>query len=294
MKSKKKEKIAGYLFLLPALIGFLTFMVYPFVSSIFISFMDWNMFKGVAGSKFIGIQNYKDALTNEYFQMGLLNNLKISLIAVPILLILSLLLAILMNTKIFAKGALRTIYFLPYVTTVTASAMVFVALFHADFGFVNSVLRSLGIENVPGWLSSSKWALATVGIFWIWRMLGYCMLIYLSGLQGVSKTYYEASSIDGANVFQQFKHITFPMVSPTTFFLAITMGIFSLSILAEIQVMTGGGPGKYTYTMAYTIYRFAFERFDMGLASAMAVVFFIIILIITLIQWLGQKHWVNY
>lgn len=126
--------------------------------------------------------------------------------------------------------------------------------------------------------------------FWMWKNLGYCILIFLSGLQGIDRTYYEAAAIDGANVFQKFKNITFPLVSPTTFFLAITMGVFSLSMMAEVQVMTNGGPGSSSYTMALTIYKQAFEKYDMGSASAMAVVFFLIILCITIIQWIGQKN----
>lgn len=295
-KKKKKDNLTAFIFLSPSLLGFVVFMVYPFVYSIFISFRDWNMFKGMkdGASPFVGLSNYIETIQNEYFRTGLIHNFSIFIIAVPLLLILSLVVAVVLNSSIFARGAFRTVYFLPYVTTVTASAMVFAAIFHPEFGPINSLLRGFGVRDLPGWLGSSKWALPTIGIYWIWKNLGYCVLIYLSGLQGVDKTYYEAASIDGASAFQKFKTITFPLVSPTTFFLLITMGVFSLSIMAEVQVMTNGGPGKSTYTMALAIYKQAFVDFDMGTASSMAVIFFIIILGITIVQWSGQKKWVNY
>lgn len=289
-----KEQIAGYLFIAPTMIGFLLFMVYPLFYSVFLSFWDWNMIKGIEGSTFIGLENYADVVKDEYFLAGLSNNLKILFVAVPILLILALVLASILNTPIFGRGALRTAYFMPYVTTVTAAAIVFAALFHEEFGPVNEVLRMIGIQNPPKWLASVVWSLPTIGIFWIWRMLGYCMIIFLSSLQGISKSYYEAADIDGANVWQKFSLITFPLISPTTFFLAITMAIFSFSIFAETKVMTGGGPGTSSYTIVYMIYTRAFIHFEMGYASAAAILFFLIILTITAVQWLGQKKWVNY
>ncbi len=293
-RNMRKENVAGYLFILPSLIGFFMFMVYPFINSIIMSFMDWDNFGGFKKSEFIGLKNYQEAFSNDYFQVGLKNNMGMLLIAVPILLMISLVIANVMNSKIFGKGALRTAYFLPYVTTVTASAMVFAALFHEEYGPINTLIRLFGVENPPGWLNSSKTAMITVGIFWIWRMMGYCIIIFLSGLQGISRSYYEAASIDGATTWQKFKSITFPLVSPTTFFLAITMGIFSLQMMAEVKVMTNGGPGMSSYTMALLIYRQAFEKYNMGFASAIAVIFFSIIFVITLIQWYGQKKWVNY
>lgn len=291
---RKKESRAGYVLILPSFIGFCVFMVYPIVYSFFLSFMDWDFMQGYSKSEFIGWDNYIAAFSNEYFQIGLINNLKLLFIAVPILLALALVLAYILNGKIFGRGAIRAAFFMPYVTTVTATAIVFSALFHEEMGPVNQILRSIGIENVPRWLSSITWALPTIGIFWIWRMLGYCIIIFLAGLQNISSDVYEAASIDGTSGWQKFRYITLPLISPTTFFLAVTMGIFSFSMLAEVKVMTGGGPGNATYTLVYHIYTEAFTKFDMGYASAVAILFFIIIMIITLIQWIGQEKWVNY
>lgn len=289
-----KEHFAGYMFILPSLIGFTAFMLYPIIYSIFLSLMDWNMYQGFGGSTFIGFDNYLEVFKNEYFMGGLINNIKLLVFAVPILLMLALTLAHLLNSHVFGKGALRTVYFLPYITTITATAIVFAALFHEELGPVNGFLRAFGIENVPRWLGSVEWSLPTISIFWIWRNLGYCILIFLAGLQAISPSYYEAAEIDGASGIQKFFRITMPLVSPITFFLAVTMAIFSFSMFAEVKVMTEGGPGTSSYTIVYHIYKEAFERYDMGYASAASILFFIIILAITTIQWLGQKKWVNY
>ncbi|MGV8979733.1 carbohydrate ABC transporter permease [Clostridium sp.] len=296
MKFKEflKKNIVGYSFILPAFIGFIVFMAYPLVYSLFLSFMDWNMFKGFGGSTFIGLKNYKDVFNNEYFRIGFINNMKLIFMAVPLLIIISLVIAVLLNMKIYGRGALRVAYFVPYITTITAAALVFSALFHPEFGPINSILRSFGVVNPPGWTSSVDWALPAIALFWIWKNIGYCIIIYLAGIQGISPSFYEAASIDGATKLQQFFKITVPLISPTTFFLVVTSVISSFQIFAEIKVMTNGGPGTATMTMVYHIYDTAFQQFNMGYASAASWVFFILVLIITLIQWKGQKKWVDY
>lgn len=289
-----RQNLVGYSFILPSVIGFVLFMAYPLINSLFLSFMDWNMFKGLEGSSFIGLENYKDVFENEYFLAGISNNFKFMFMAVPLLLILSLVLANLLNQNIFGRGALRAMYFMPYVATITAAAVVFSALFHPEYGPINSVLRTIGISNPPLWVASIKWALPTVALFWIWKNIGYCVVIFLAGLQGIPKSLYEAASIDGANKVSQFIHITMPLVSPTTFFLAVTSVIGSFQVFAEVNVMTQGGPGTATVTVVYHIYQMAFQRFNMGYASAVSWVFFLIVVGITAIQWAGQKKWVNY
>lgn len=289
-----KENVVGYSFILPSIIGFCLFMAYPLLHSLFLSVMDWNMFKGLSGSTFVGLENYKAVFENEYFRAAIMNNLKFMVMAVPLLLIISLLLAALLNQKIYGRGMIRAMYFMPYIATITAAAVVFSALFHPEFGPVNGLLKLVGIADPPGWIASVKWALPTVALFWIWKNMGYCVVIFLAGLQGISRSYYEAASIDGANKYQQFRHITVPLVSPTTFFLAVTSVIASFQVFAEINVMTQGGPGTSTVTVVYHIYDTAFKRFIMGYASAVSWVFFFIVICITGLQWLGQKKWVNY
>ncbi|WP_214625732.1 carbohydrate ABC transporter permease [Paenibacillus agaridevorans] len=293
-KRSIRKNLVGYSFIIPAVIGFLMFMAYPLFNSLYLSFMDWNMFKGAAGSTFIGLDNYKEVFQNEYFRSGLLHNLLLMIMGVPLLIVLALVIANLLNAKIFGRGLLRAVYFVPYITTITASALVFSALFHPEFGPINSFLRSLGIESTPGWATSVKWALPTIALFWVWKNVGYCTVIYLASLQGISKSYYEAASIDGANKLQQFFHITVPISSPTTFFLIITSVISSFQVFAEVQVMTQGGPGTASMTIVYHIYDTAFKQYHMGYASAVSWVFFVLVVIITLIQWIGQKKWVKY
>lgn len=289
-----KENLVGYSFVVPAVFGFTMFMAYPLFNSLFLSFMDWNMFKGLEGSSFNGLKNYMDVFDNEYFRAGIVNNFKFMFMAVPLLLVISLTLAALLNQNIYGRGAIRAMYFMPYIATVTAAAVVFSALFHPDYGPINSVLRLIGVANPPGWVASVKWALPTVALFWIWKNLGYCVVIFLAGLQGIPKSLYEAASIDGASKWAQFRHITVPLVSPTTFFLAVTSVIQSFQVFAEVNVMTQGGPGTSTVTVVYHIYETAFQRFNMGYASAVSWVFFLIVISITAIQWWGQKKWVNY
>ncbi|MDC7234705.1 MAG: sugar ABC transporter permease [Spirochaetales bacterium] len=289
-----KQDLTAYAFILPTFLGFLLFMVYPLFNSLYLSFMDWNMFLGREGSEFVGLEHFREAFENEYFKAGMINNFKLAVMAVPLLIALSLFLAVLLNQDIFGRGILRTMYFMPYVATITAAAVVFSAVFHYQWGPVNNFLRGIGIANPPGWTASIKWALPTIALFWVWKNIGYCVVIFLAGLQGISNTYYEAATIDGANKVQQFWHITMPLVSPTTFFLTITNIILSFQIFAEVNVMTKGGPGTATYTTVFHIFDQAFDKFNLGYASAVSWLFFLVIVVITIIQWLGQHKWVKY
>ncbi|MFI3212416.1 MAG: sugar ABC transporter permease [Eubacteriales bacterium] len=293
-KRKVKENLIGYSFIGVSLVGFLAFMVFPLFYSLVISFMNWNMFQGFSASTFIGWKNYAAVLKDDYFITGFWNNIKLAVMIVPALLLIALILAYLLNGKIFGRGALRAAYFMPYIAITTASALVFSAVFNAEFGPVNEFLRAIGVENPPGWAMSVKWALPVVALFIIWKNIGYCVVIYLASLQGISESYYEAASIDGANKIQQFRFITVPLVSPTTFFLVITNMIMAFRTFEEVQMLTGGGPGTTTYTMILRIYTKAFSEYDMGFASAAAWIYFCVVMVITIFQFVGQKKWVKY
>lgn len=295
MTKIRQNKIAlvGMLFTLPAFLGFLIFMVYPLVYSFYLSFMDWDMFR-TENSKFIGFENYLDLLDNYYFQAGITNNIKLAIIAVPVLIAIALVLASFLNMKIYGRAAIRAMYFMPYIVTVTAAAIVFSAMFHPVQGPVNAMLSALGVENLPGWATSSQWSLFTVGMFWVWKNVGYCVVIFLAALQGVSRSYYEAAEVDGATKLQQFFNITVPLVSPTTFFLSITCIINSFQIFAEVNILTQGGPGTSSTTIIMHIYDQAFVKFDLGYASAVAWAYFALILVVTAIQFWAQKKWVKY
>ncbi len=190
-----------------------------------------------------------------------------------------------MNNKVKGIVFFRTIYFLPVISSMVAVALLWRWIYNPDFGLLNSFLRMLGIKNPPQWLSSTVWAKPAIMIMWIWKGAGYNMLLYLAALQGIPYQLYEASSIDGANGWQKFWHITFPMLSPTNFFIVIMGIIGGFQAFGEIYVMTGGGPAGSTTTIVYYIYNNAFQWFKMGYASAIAWFLFLIILIATLLQW---------
>jgi multiple sugar transport system permease protein len=292
---KAKENFWGYLFILPNLVGFFVFTLFGIGFSLTMSFTDWNLIKGVDSAGFIGLANFKSMIGDVYLGASLRNNLLL-LLVIPINLVLAATLASIINRGIYGRSFARSLFFLPYVTNVVAIATVWQALLHPTAGPVNSFLKSMGVSEaaLPMWLSDMKWALPALMIILIWKDLGYNILMYSAGLQNISKDYYEAADIDGANAFKKFLHITVPMLSPTTFLLT-TLGIISsLQMWSIAQIITNGGPGTATYTLALYIYRSAFITYRTGYASALSWLLCIIILVITLIQWRGQKKWVNY
>ena len=288
------EAGSAVLFLLPSLIGFLVFMVYPVVFTIILSFSDWSFFSGIGGIDFIGFDNYRALLDDFYLGSSIRNNFLLSFMAVPITIFGALLLAVILNEKVFFQGFIRSMVFMPYVATLVAVAIVFGALYHPEFGPINNFLRWTGVEDPPRWLADVNWALPSISFIWIWKNLGYMTVIFLAGLQAIPSSYYEVARIDGANAWQKFWNITLPLVSPTTFFLAITGLMTSFKVFPEINVLTEGGPGTATYVMVYHIYVQGFEFYKMGYASTLSLVFFVITMTITGLQWLSQKKWVRY
>mgnify|MGYP005754765907 FL=1 len=296
---KKKKKMSTYkraqrntaiLFLIPNFLGFLVFIVYPVLKSLYISFFNWD---GLGTKEFIGIQNYVRLFQDSTFQISFLNNLHYTIVTVPLSIFLGIMIALLMNTKMAGIKAFRVIYFLPQVTSMIAIGIVWTTVL-ANYGPVNQILMSIGVENPPQWLSSSTWALISVEMVSIWRSMGYNAIILLAGLQGINAELYEAAKIDGAGVFKRFTKITFPMLSPTIFLCTVLQFISSFQVFDTIMGMTQGGPGRATNVLTYYIYQRAFVDFRFGYASAVAYVLFIIILILTLVQFIGQKKWVNY
>lgn len=292
---KAKENFWGYLFILPNLVGFCVFTLFGIVFSLVMSFTDWNLIKGFEHANFVGLENFAKMFTDSYFLDSIRNN-GILLLVVPVSLVISVTLASIMNKSIYWRAGARALYFLPYVTNIVAIATVWQALFHPSKGPINAMLGAFGVatENLPMWLSDLHWALPAVMIIMLWKDLGYNILMFSAGLQNIPQDYYEAAEVDGANAFQKFSKITIPMLSPTTFMLSILGIISSLQMWGLAQVITAGGPGTATYTLSLYIYRSAFVSFRTGYASALSWVLCIFILIITLIQWIGQKKWVNY
>ncbi|CAG7647168.1 Lactose transport system permease protein LacF [Paenibacillus solanacearum] len=294
MNAYKKEAFTGWLFIMPAIIGFGLLTVIPILFSLVISFTDWNFMEGLKGIRFTGFHNYTEMWSDPWFTDSLKNNLIFAVTTVPCIMIFSLLTAVGLNHGAFFKTPLRMIIFMPYVSSIVAVSLVWALLYSPSQGPINQALRGFGIENPPGWLSDPKWALAAIIIMSVWAAIGYNMVIYLAGLQSIPKDLYEAASIDGAGKVKQFFSVTIPLLSPTTFFVLITCIIHSFQVFAAIFMMTQGGPGTSTSVVTFYIYQTGFSFYKMGYASAMAWILTLIIFMITIIQWIGQKRWVNY
>ncbi|MFC4801943.1 carbohydrate ABC transporter permease [Neobacillus sp. GCM10023253] len=288
-----KENLSGYVFIAPMFIGTSILVVFPILASFVLSFTDWNFVSGYENAKFVGFENFSKLLSNPLFIKGLINNI-ILILAVPITLILSLGLAVIINKHVYLKDLFKVIYFMPFISSVVAVAVVFQVLFHPTKGPINQLLMSLGIENPPGWIADVTFALPSVMLIMIWTGIGFNLIIYLAGLQNIPKELYEAAQMDGASAWAQFTKITIPLVSPTTFLLFVTGVISSFKVFDLIIVLTNGGPANSTITPVVYLYQQAFIELKTGYASAISLVMFLIILIITYIQFLGQKKWVNY
>jgi len=278
------------LFLLPNLLGFLLFIVYPVFRALIISLTNWN---GFMQMDYVGFSNYVRLFSDSTFNISLQNTLVYTVVTVPLSIIFGILMAVLMNVKIPGIKAFRTIYFLPQITSMIAIGLVW-SLVLAKQGPVNQILMMLGNSNPPKWISSSQYALTSVEIVSIWRSMGYNAIILLAGLQGISQELYEAAKLDGANGFQSFLHVTVPMLSPTIFFCLVTQMINSFKVFDIIIAMTQGGPGRATNVLAYFVYNKSFMDSRFGYASAAAFIMFAIIMVFTAIQFIGQRKWVNY
>lgn len=291
-KSKKSEWIAAYIFIAPLVIGLLVFYIYPFFQNFWFSFNEVNRFNI---STFTGLENYKILAKDKELFRTLGNTLKYVVITVPIGICLSMFLAALLNTKIKGTSIYRTIFFLPSVTMSVAIALVWKWMYNGEFGILNMFLNLFGIQG-QNWLSNPKLALYMVMIVGIWMSVGYNMIIFLAGMQGISQTYYEAAALDGAGPVKQFFKITVPLVTPTIFFIMITSIISGFQVFDTIYMMIGKTSLAYenTQTLVMMFYRYAFDYGEKGYAAAISIFIFAIILLITIFQFVMQKKWINY
>lgn len=285
-KLRRKNTWTAISFIAPNFIGFFVFTLIPVVFSLVLAFMEWDSF---SAPKFVGFKNFAKMLKDDTFWISLSNTIYYTIGVVPLTLIISLLLAILLNQKIRGMKFFRTAFFFPYVTSLVAIAVVWNMLFHPTMGPINQVLRLI-MDNPPGWTSSSQWALFAIVIVSVWRGVGYYMILYLAGLQSIPNELYEAASMDGAGKWRQFLNVTVPSLRPTTFFVTIMLVINCFKIFDLVQVMTNGGPGRATNVLVYEIYNEAFVKFKFGYASAIALVLFVIVLVITVVQFKWNQH----
>lgn len=296
-KKLKREKMlrgaTGLAFIMPSLIGFLVFTFVPVVISLFLSFCDWNFMKGFEGIEFIGLKNYIKLFSDDWFLASYKNNIMFTVVTVPTLIALGLVIATIMNKYIFGGGAVRTMFFIPYICSVVAVCSVWMVLFQPSYGPINQLLFKLGAKNPPKWLADYDWSLVSIMIVYIWQQVGYYAIVFLAAIKGVPGELYEAASLDGAGSVRSFFNVTVPMVAPTTFFLTIMGIIGSFKVFDQISVLTQGGPGNSSSVMAFYVYRTAFEYYDMGYANTLAWALFVLIFIVTMVQWKLQDKFTN-
>ena len=284
---KRQEERTALLFIAPNFIGFFIFFVLPLVFAFYLSFNRWDM---LSPAQWRGLQNYVQLLGSDTFWLSLTNNLVFAAITVPVCVVVSLVVANGLNKDVVGRDVLRTIYFLPYITTITAVAAVWIWIYHPT-GPINSVLGAVGFKEPPVWLLRRWTVIPALASINAWRGIGYATLIYLAALQGIPDELYESAKIDGAGSTRVFLSITVPLLAPTTFFIAVVRTIQAFKSFDLIWAVTQGGPGRQSYMLVYYVYTRAFTDFRMGSASAIAIVLLLIVFTITALQWKGQKRW---
>lgn len=292
--SKRKENLIGYAFVAPALIVFLVFVAFPFFFSLILSLTEWNFLSGWGGIKWKGLENFVKLAGDRNFRQAVWNTVVYTVATVPVSILIALALAYTLNGKVYMKKTLRLAFFIPYISNMVALAAVFKFMFRDD-GIINNILLNVfHMQEVPRWLSNSELNKIPIILILIWTAIGYELIVYMAALQNVPKELYEAGMLDGATGFKQFVHITFPMISPTTFYLVVVRMIASFKVFSAINIITLGTVTKGNTSLVVEIYQDAFQSYKFGYASAEAVVLFAIILAITLFNFWGQKKWVHY
>jgi len=289
-RHEARSLFRGLAFLSPWLIGFLAFTLIPIALSLYYSFCDYSLLQRPL---FKGLKNYHTLAHDSVFWKVLANTAIYGLFALPLGMLAALGVAMLLNSKIRGVSIYRTIVFLPSLVPMVASAMLWLWLFNAKLGLINTALSAIGVANPPGWLTSVHWAMPALILMSFWG-IGNTVVIYLAGLQDVPRELYEASQIDGATTLRQVWHVTLPYLSPVIFFNLIMGIIGTLQVFATPFIMTGGGPARATYFFTMYLYDSAFNYLKMGYASAMAWVQLLLVLSLTaLAAWTG-KRWVHY
>ena len=286
-KLRLRNTLIGWSFILPNFLGFALLTLVPVVTLFYMSFTNWNVF---GKADWIGLANFQRLIGDGSFRISVVNTLYYSVLHIPLTIIVSLGLALLLNNKLRGIAFFRTAAFFPYITSIVAIAVVWNLLFSPDYGPINQILRFIGFENPPGWLTSSEWAMPAVVIVSTWRDMGYYMILFLAGLQTVPRELHEAARVDGANVFQRFFNVTLPCLRPTMFFVTVMLTINSFKIFDLILVMTNGGPGQSTLVLSQFIYKKGFEESQFGYASAAAVALFLMCIVVTIVQFFWNKR----
>ncbi len=289
--SARRQNLYGYAFIMPWLIGLFAFTLIPMVFSAVLSLCKWDIVTGLQTIEFVGFRNFQKLFSDKKFWKALEVTFKFCLISIPFYQITALCIALLLNMRIRFMKAFRLIYFLPYIIPVIASSMIWTQIF-GESGLLNQALALIGIKG-PAWLNNPKTSLYALVIMGVWG-IGNTMIIYLSGLQGVSEEIYEAAEIDGATGLQRFFRITLPLISPTVFFNIVIAIIGSFQYFTQAFVMTEGGPLNSTLFYNLYLYIKAYKDYQMGYAAAMAWIMFAIIMVLTLLVVKSSSFWVYY
>lgn len=279
--SRNEKRLIPYIFIAPNMAVFTVFMFVPILYAFYISMNQWSL---IGTPQFIGLDNYLNLAQDGQFLRALYNTLIYTIGTVPTSIALGLLVAIGLNRRLPGRTLLRSIFFVPVVLSLVAVALIAAWIFNDNYGVINAVLRAIGVGGVP-WLSSQTWAMPSLIITTLWVRIGFCMVIYLAALQSIPVELYQAAKVDGASSWNEFRHITWPLLGPTTFLLLILNVIYSLHVFDLIYVMTGGGPGFSTTVLVQYIYQMAFQEGQMGYASAVGVVLYLMLLAFTVAQW---------
>jgi multiple sugar transport system permease protein len=288
--SGKQMRVAPYVFIAPNLLLLTTFMFGPIVAAIVISFHEWNV---IGTSQFTGLDNYARLSEDPLFRQALLNTGVYALGTVPTSMALGLGAAVLLNRRLAGRTFFRGVYFAPMVISGVATALIAAWLFNDNYGIINKILQTVGLQPVA-WLSTSSGSMTAAIVATVWTRIGLSMVVYLAGLQAIPESLYDAAKFDGATAWQQFRFITLPMLTPTTFLLIVINVIFSFKAFDLVFAMTGGGPGFSTTLLVMYIYKSAFQNSEMGYASAMGVVLYVIVTLFMIVQWRLSKKAEDY
>ncbi|QDZ16229.1 carbohydrate ABC transporter permease [Humibacter ginsenosidimutans] len=286
-RMRRRSTLIGWSFILPNFLGFAIFTLIPVIAAFVLAFMNWDAYNPPT---FVGFKNFERLIGDDSFHVAFANTLLFALGHVPLTLAISLGLAILLNQKLKGIAFFRVAIFFPYITSLVAVAIVWNMLFDPTSGPINQFLQMIGIANPPGWTASTGWALPAVIITAVWRDMGYYMVLFLAGLQAIPHEYYEAASMDGAGRWRKFWNVTLPSLRPTTFLVLVLLSVSSFKVFDLIFVMTGGGPGRATLVLSQLIYQDGILNGQFGYSSAISLVLFVIVLIVTVFQFRIQQR----
>jgi multiple sugar transport system permease protein len=290
MSIEQRQALAAYLFISPAMLIFFVFTLLPVAYALFLSFTNYDVFTRM---DWIGARNYEDVFQDELFWRALWNTATYTVWTIPLSMAIGLGLALLLNQRLRGLSVYRTVYYVPVVTSMVAVAMIWIQLFDPLYGVISNAAEAVGMKGID-WLGDPNLAMPSIIAVSVWKVIGWTMLIYLAGLQGVPLYLLEAAAIDGATRWQSLWKVTLPLLAPTTFFIFVTSLIGAFQVFDQVYVMTGGGPANATTTLVHQIYNAAFKALDMGYAAAMSFVLFGIILVVSLFSMRAIRSEVAY